>query len=153
MKKHLRYLSYLLRHKWYVFVECCKLGIPWRGLVHDWHKFLPCEWFPYVNQFYEEKPPSKKVSENFSLAWLKHQKRGKHHWQYWILFKDNGDMELFSMPDQYRKEMLADWRGAGKAINGKDDTPQWYARNREDMILHPLTRAWVEEQIGKQIGL
>lgn len=52
MKKHLRYLKYLIRHRWYVFLECCKLGIPWRGIVHNLSKFLPSEWFPYVERFY-----------------------------------------------------------------------------------------------------
>ena len=27
MNKHWRYFSYVLRHKWFVFVECCKLGV------------------------------------------------------------------------------------------------------------------------------
>lgn len=53
--KHLKYLSYILRHKWYVFVECCKRGIYWRGFMHDMSKFLPSQWFPYVNYFYGKK--------------------------------------------------------------------------------------------------
>ena len=31
MRAHLAYLSYVLRHKWYVLLECAKLGILWRG--------------------------------------------------------------------------------------------------------------------------
>ena len=53
--KHLKYLCYVLRHKWYVFIECCKLGIPVRGLVHDLSKFRPSEWFPYANFIHKPK--------------------------------------------------------------------------------------------------
>jgi hypothetical protein len=51
------------------------------------------------------------------------------------------------MPDKYRREMLADWRGAGRAL-GKPDTQAWYAANRDKMKLHPETRAWIEQQLG-----
>jgi len=93
MKKHLKYLSYVIRHRWYVFVECLKMGLVWRGLVHDLSKFLPSEWFPYVNYFNGEwrckgdVPPDYKapqeIKADFDLAWLKHQHRNPHHWQYW----------------------------------------------------------------------
>jgi hypothetical protein len=40
-----------------------------------------------------------------------------------------------------------DTRGAGRAIKGKDETKEWYAANKEKMVLHPETRAWVEDQL------
>ena len=55
IKKILTYLSYLLRHKWFVFIECCKQGIFWRGLVHDCSKFLPDEFFPYAFHDWEKE--------------------------------------------------------------------------------------------------
>jgi hypothetical protein len=51
------------------------------------------------------------------------------------------------MPMKYAKEMLCDWRGAGRAINGKDETREWYLKNKERIILHPNTRKWIEEQL------
>jgi hypothetical protein len=51
------------------------------------------------------------------------------------------------MPDRYRREMLADWRGAGRAITGQDNTRAWYLKNRENIWLHPTTRTWVEHQL------
>ena len=40
MLPHLRYLSYVLRHKWYVLWAGLWLGVPlWRLLIHDWSKF------------------------------------------------------------------------------------------------------------------
>lgn len=50
----------------------------------------------------------------------------------------------------YAKEMLADWQGAGRAQGHGDNTLGWYAKNRDKMLLHPETRAWIEQQIGYQ---
>jgi hypothetical protein len=55
VKKHLGYAWYVLRHKWYVFRECCKRGIWLQGLIHDWSKLLPDEWGPYAGFFYGSK--------------------------------------------------------------------------------------------------
>lgn len=155
--KHLKYLSYIFRHKWFVFIECCKLGIPFQGLIHDLSKFLPDEWFPYANYFYANpfQPKRNKTGyykpydtgdEAFDLAWLKHQKRNPHHWQYWILPKDDGGIRIFPIPLKYVKEMLADWRGAGRA-QGKPDTLAWYEANKDKMILHEETRGWIENSL------
>jgi hypothetical protein len=141
--KHLDYACYLARHKYYVFLECWKLGIAWQGFVHDWSKFLPDEWLPYAEYFYGW---GYNQSE-FDKAWLLHQKRSPHHWQYWVLMEDSGKTKALDMPLRYRKEMLADWRGAGMA-QGKPDTAAWYAKNKERMVLHPDTRAWIEKMLG-----
>ena len=50
--RYRRYLSYVLRHKLYVLRAARKLGIPWRGLVHDVSKFRPSEFIPYARYFY-----------------------------------------------------------------------------------------------------
>lgn len=150
---HARYVSYLARHKWYVFVEACRLGIPVRGLTHDLSKMRPSEWLPYTESFYgPERTPE--VRAAFDRAWLLHQHRNDHHWQFWILQRDDGITETLPMPDSVRREMLADWRGAGKA-QGKtapDATRVWYLKNRSAIRLHHTTRAWVEQQIGLAPG-
>lgn len=156
--KHWRYLSYVVRHKWYVFVEACRLGIPILGIIHDMSKFLPDEWFPYVDFFYGKQ--ARKVRDEtgyykptdtghaaFDFAWMLHQKRNKHHWQWWLLPEDNGGTKVLPMPDKYCREMLADWRGAGRA-QGKPDTLAWYIKNKDKMRMHPDTRTWIESQLG-----
>lgn len=52
------------------------------------------------------------------------------------------------MPERYAREMVADWMGAGRAITGRWETPTWYAQNRHNMVLHPDTRAYVEQNLG-----
>jgi len=174
--KHLKYLSYVLRHKWFVFLECCKLGIPITGLLHDMSKFLPSEWFPYVETFYGIKvkncydcarvignqcdvngsgidlgycAPSCKdfSSQAYSVAWLKHQHRNPHHWQYWVLTQDDDLPIVLEMPLRYRKEMLADWRGAGQAQGFGDNTKTWYGTHKNKMSLQVETRGWIEKRI------
>jgi len=166
---HWKYLQYVLRHKWYVFLACLRYGLIWQGITHDWSKFLPSEWLPYAKYFYEHFdyqtydqapkylaglgidpfPYTKQYwKERFDEAWNHHQKRQPHHWQYWVLMNDSGSIEALDMPLNYCREMIADWRGAGRAITGKDDTKNWYLKNREKMKLHPNTRAWVERELG-----
>lgn len=145
--KHLRYLNYVVRHRWFVFVECCKLGIPWRGLVHDLSKFFPSEWFPYVENFYGRDLGEDSASWHasydrecrFDVAWLKHQHRNPHHWQHWRLSEDDGGTKLVYMPPKYVKEMLADWKGAGRA-QGFTKLGPWYEENRHKIVLHEDSR-------------
>lgn len=162
MKKHLLYLRYVLRHKWFVFLACLQYGLIWRGIKHDWHKFLPSEWFPYVNFFYGKggKPVQRRDStgyykptdtgdDAFDFAWLLHQKRADHHWQWWVLPEDDGGVKVLRMSDAAMKEMLCDWRGAGRA-QGKPNTWEWYEANKGKMQLHPEVRAWIEEELARQ---
>lgn len=147
MRRHWQYLKYVFRHKWFVLLAGIKLGVPLLQLVfHDWDKFLPDEWVPYARTFY--KPNGQKQYEpdgsGFDLAWLKHQNRNKHHWQYWMITWDKGNTECLPMPAKYVREMVADWRGAGRAITGKDNLEDWYWANRENIKLHPVTRKEVE---------
>lgn len=157
--KHLLYLGYVLRHKWYVYQEGRKLGLGRAHLLlHDFQKFLPAEWFPYVETFYGAKPARfngsydhNQTSQAFDYAWLHHQRLGgKHHWQYWLQvygLPDGGTtVDPLPMPDRYRREMLADWRGAGRA-QGNPDTRGWYEANKGKMILHPETRLWIEAHL------
>lgn len=65
---HLRYLRYVLLHKWYVLKAGIVINgwsIPWlwRLLVHDLSKFSRAEWTPYVRQFYGMKPDVQARSE------------------------------------------------------------------------------------------
>ena len=177
--KYIKYLRYLIIHKFWVFIYCCQYGLYWRGIIHDLSKFLPSEFIPYANYFYN-KPQNKncyncchqilgsqcdldgagigdgtvaetmnckdfdKTDSNFDYAWLLHQKRNPHHWQYWILINDNGNIRSIQIPNKYILEMVADWRGAGKAINGKDNTYEWYLKNKDIIILNQISRDNIE---------
>ena len=149
---HRQYMEYVERHKMFVLEEAIKLGVEERGKLHDNSKYLPDEFDPYAQYFYggyerDNKPPH--IQDALDLAWLLHQKRNDHHWQWWVLREDSGVTKVLPMSDGARREMLADWRGAGRAILGdKADTKAWYLKNRDNIILHPHTQAWIEQQLG-----
>lgn len=148
------YLKYLARHKWFVFRAGLKTRAPlWRLIIHDWSKFLPSEWVPYRDYFYGEKPETgrdmsaRRVA--FNEAWNHHQKRNKHHWQYWLLTLDSGETFPVEMPEIYIREMVADWMGAGRAIVGKkSNTRDWYLKNESNIKLAPTTHSLVEEVLN-----
>jgi len=84
----LRYLSYVLRHKWHVLYAGWFLRVPlWRLLIHDWTKFTPAEWGPYVRRFYAGRGSQWEKDADpaeFHMAWRHHWTRNPHHWEYWL---------------------------------------------------------------------
>ena len=47
----LKHFKLITKHKWVVFKLCCKIGIPWRGLVHDLSKYSPTEFWESVKYY------------------------------------------------------------------------------------------------------
>ena len=152
-----KYLSYVIRHKYFVARECFRHGLWWRGLTHDMSKLRPSEFFPYANYFYGNLDKFMKNGRmhqpgddaKFDYAWLLHQKRNKHHWQFWLLQNDEDGLRILPMPMKYVVEMVCDWKGAGKAQGHghPGELQEWYNKNKEKMQLHPNTRAEVENLI------
>jgi len=150
--RYINYTRYLLRHKYYVLIECWKRKMFIRGIMHDMSKFRPSEFFPYARHFYNPDGSSKpdENDPDFDRAWLLHQKRNPHHWQYWILIQDNGKAYNLAIPDGPLIEMICDWIGAGKAL-GKfsppDDplkeTREWFNQNQENIHIRVNEKAWL----------
>lgn len=115
------HLRNILVHKYWVFKFSCKLGIPWRGLVHDLSKFSFIEFSESV-KFYTDGKTSPintaKEKQGYSLAWQHHKGRNPHHYEYWIDNIDNGGIPL-DIPKKYKLELLADYLAAGKTYMGK----------------------------------
>lgn len=148
MRRHWAYFKYIIFHKYFVLVECIRLGVPiWITVLHDWDKFLPDEWIPYATTFYKPDGSRQyKPSLQFDYAWNLHQKRNKHHHQFWLLTRDTGETVALQIPNVYLIEMIADWKGTGKAL-GRPDTKAWYLDNKDKMILHPQTRNWISQML------
>lgn len=146
MKPHLQYLWYVLRHKYFVFVAGLKYQVPiWQLIIHDLSKFSPAEWRGYV-RWLMMKDKSEVAKAEFDAAWEHHWLHNPHHWQYW-----SGGPEgsfLMPMPHHYAREMVADWAGAGRAITGRWEVQEWYAKTKGDKILHADTRAFVESLLA-----
>ncbi|MDO8506965.1 MAG: DUF5662 family protein [bacterium] len=146
---YLRYLRTVLRHKWFVFLECLKAGIPITGLTHDLSKLLPDEFLPYAR--YWGKDPEVRTDAEISAfikAKEKHDKRNHHHWEKWIPRGGSENPEPRPMSQKSRLEMLCDWRAAGLAYKGIDDSADFYLSNKDRIKLHPKTREWIEMRLG-----
>lgn len=154
MKYHIQYVRTTIAHKWYVLRECCRLGIIWRGITHDLSKFTPAEWGPRVRAMRSKSLLDEdglvdlsKVDNELALCWLRHYQKNSHHWQHWIVYLDNGTVRALNMTDADRREMLADWIAVSRRPDRMDMLP-WYKQNRECFLLHPVTRVWLEKQLG-----
>jgi hypothetical protein len=148
---HVSYFIYLFRHKLYVLIASRGLRVSlWRAIWHDWTKYLPSEWFPYVHYFFRKDGtranPSEltpEVKDRFQEAWRKHYQRNPHHWDGWQMECIDGEHPL-EMPEKYYREMVCDWIAAGWAINGMRDPTPWYEMNRYRINISPVTRKRVE---------
>lgn len=162
--KYWRYLNYLLRHRWFVFLECCRMGLLWRGLKHDFSKFLLSEFIPYANYFYGGKnprgigrgrdktgyyKPTDTRDTAFETAWFHHIRNNAHHWQYWII-PDVPEDKVLEMTSIDVVEMVCDWRGAGRAQGTMDNNKfDWFEKNRDKMKLHPETVLKILAVLGR----
>lgn len=136
------YLKYILEHKKNVGIECLKMGMFIHAFTHDLSKFRPSEFIPYARFFYKKDRANnyKQSDENdpdFQEGWNHHQKRNKHHWNYWVSVTRKDEIIPVVMPAKYVKQMIADWRGMSRKFGG--DPTDYFTNNRNNMILHPMT--------------
>lgn len=149
MMAHLQYLSYVLRHKWHVFVAGRALGLPlWQLLVHDLSKFGAAEWGPYVAHFYSGRPKAE-MQAAFDRAWAHHWRHNSHHPELWAGGPGGDPYKRVPMPAGYLAEMVADWYGAAMA-QGKEDCWQWYRKNHDR---YPITLDAHEYVEGRLLAL
>jgi hypothetical protein len=143
---HLKYLKFLLKHKWFVFLECKKLGISWRGLKHDMGKFRPKLFKAYSRRFANGNNYHGDLGLEYRMAYNKHLLRSDHHWQHWGIIRDSGEVHYLPMSDRARKEFLAELRGNSRLYG--TNTANWYEAHQNEIFLHLETKKWLEEQLG-----
>lgn len=146
MKKYFKHFITITKHKYYVGIECFKRGLYWQGIIHDLSKYSLIEFFASAKYFQGKSSPieAEKIKNGYSIAWLNHKAKNKHHWIYWTDRKDGKEIAI-KMPKKYLLEMVCDFIGAGKAYNKKKWTPNEpldYYNNCEGkkMLLHEDTR-------------
>lgn len=150
MKKFWNYFKYIIEHKKNVFIECWKSKLYIHAFVHDLSKFLPSEFIPYAQFFYETdrtKNYTTKTEDNLNFlnGWIKHQKRNKHHWNYWISVNRKNEIIPIPMPEKYIEQMICDWKGMSRKFGGtwKD----YYKKNKDTFILHNDTIKEIESRL------
>ena len=114
---------------------------------HDDSKYTEEEFMPYANYFYGNK--TEQVEIDFDYAWNHHQKCNPHHYQYWILIKDEDGVKCLDMPYDYVVEMILDWWTFSWKTNNLKEIFKWYEEHKEKIIFSENTKKTVEEILNK----
>ncbi len=147
------HLGTVSHHRALVFVHCCRAGIPWQGLWHDFSKFSPVEFWAGVRYYQGDHSPNEEERRHngYSAAWLHHKGRNRHHLEYWIDYSAGGPEPLagVQMPPRFVAEMICDRIAASKTYRGSEYTDRdpwdYYERSKGHYMLHPETRAQMEK--------
>lgn len=159
-----QYTSYIEQHKSNVrkgadwIIEnlpelLVELGVTKEALLdraeeHDASKYSPEEFDAYAEFFYG-KEKTEKVKNDFDLAWLHHQHKNPHHWQYWLLQEDDRELIALDMPNEYILEMICDWWAFSWKDHNLKEIFSWYNKNKDIILLSPKTRETVGHILGK----
>ena len=88
--------------------------------------------------------PAARAPNGYSLAWMHHKGRNRHHFEYWTdLSPVTRTYEPVDMPVRYLCEMVADRIAACKTYQGAAYTDasalQYLDRAQESRLVHPNT--------------
>lgn len=144
--QYVHYFRYLMYHKYTVFAAGCYVGLPYyRSILHDLDKFLPKSFHHYAISFYDENGNQRyQPSDQLSFVWLDHQKRNKHHWQAWVLIREDGSKTPLPIHYPYTLEMVADYLAFSVSVPNALSATEYYLREKDNMILHPKTQVVIE---------
>lgn len=148
--KYWKHFKTITKHKWYVYQACRDCGITWRGITHDLSKYSPTEFFSSAKYFQGNRSPinAEKEDKGYSLAWLHHKGKNRHHWQYWIDYNKEGFPYAIKMPYEDVVELVCDWIGAGKVYikNWTEEEPlKYWNTHKNKIILHKDTYKLLDE--------
>lgn len=142
MKKYhiIKHFNLVNKHRLLVLIHSIKLGIPFRGLLHDLSKYTPTEFLDSAKYYNGTSSPiySQRLEHQmYSTISVHHIKHNKHHFEYWIDFY-KGDLILKAMPYKYALEYVADMISASKVYNRNKFTKEFplnYFLERKDRFL------------------
>ena len=146
--KWLQHLKTITQHKIKVTWLCFRCHLFKQGLLHDLSKYSYIELktgFKYY-QGYRSPIDAEKEEKGYSLGWLHHKGRNKHHWEYWLDFGKDGIYPC-QMPVNYVIEMFCD-RVAASMIYQKEkytdsSALDYYIQGRDKILIHPNTDALI----------
>ena len=126
--------------------------------MHVMSKFSPTEFWESVKYYQGNISPidACKKENGWSSAWMHHKGKNKHHYEYWQDDFDNGGTPI-EMPIKYKKEMLCDYLGAGRAYYGKDFTYTkeyiwWQSRMNKPLAMHPNDKVFITTWLSKLVN-
>lgn len=148
-----KHFTLITHHRLLVFKLCCKIGVPWRGFVHDISKYSPTEFFEGVKYYVGTHSPitEARKDKGYSDAWLHHKGRNKHHPEYWV--DETSKVRFVTMPYKYAAEMICDKFAAGMVYQGKKFTKeyelQYWEKEKQTIRMNDDMKDFVEEIMKK----
>ena len=132
---------------------CFKVGLYKQGLLHDLSKYSPSEFILGVKYYQGTRSPNaaEREKKGYSVAWLHHKGRNKHHYEYWLDYSPNAEVGLQGnkMPVRYVVEMFIDRMAACKTYYGDDyrnDSPlNYFLKNQGHYTMHEDTMELLEK--------
>ncbi|MDO4465900.1 MAG: DUF5662 family protein [Bacillota bacterium] len=144
LQKIYGHLKTINKHKIEVTKLCFRCHLYKQGILHDLSKYSYCELktgFTYYQGF-RSPIDAQKEDIGYSLSWLHHKGRNKHHWEYWLDNSRNGIVAV-EMPVNYVIEMFCDRVAASKIYQKENYTDssalEYYERGRDIITIHPNT--------------
>ena len=145
------HLKTVNHHRRLVRKGCFSVGLYWQGLTHDLSKYSFAEFWQGVKYFQGTRSPNAREREEkgYSVAWMHHKGRNKHHYEYWTDYdavtKNNGPV---AMPVRYVTEMFCDRVAACKTYMKDKYTDrsalEYYDRKKGHRSIHPETKELLE---------
>ena len=142
----------ITRHRHKVITHCFKAGIGWQGLFHDLSKYTFSEFIPGAKYYQGSRSPNERERElyGYSLAWLHHKGRNKHHFEYWTDYNPKKrQVEPVPMPIKYVVEMFCDRVAASKIYQGENYTDahplQYFLKGKDTRLIHKDTSDLLEK--------
>lgn len=147
----IKHFCTITKHRHVVIAHCRKSGIFWQGLRHDLSKYSPTEFIPGMKYYAGTHSPNEteRSLHGYSLAWIHHKGRNKHHFEYWTDYNPVSKVvEPVEMPLRYVVEMFCDRVAAGKIYNGDkytDSSPiEYFMKAKGRRVIHPKTSDLLE---------
>lgn len=145
--KWLKHLKTINHHRHLVLKYCFKAGLYKQGLLHDLSKYSPVEFLVGAKYYQGDRSPNnaEREAKGYSMAWLHHKGRNKHHMEYWIDYsmKPGEGMIGLKMPDKYLVEMVCDRIAASKTYKKdayKDSDPlEYFLHSKEHYMIDKET--------------
>ena len=144
----------ITHHKNLVMAGCFKIGLYKQGLLHDLSKYSPTEFLVGCKYYQGNMSPNnaERKDKGYSLAWLHHKGRNKHHLEYWIDYgvsnengKEHSGMVGMKMPVRYVCEMFIDRISASKNYQKEQYTDHsaldYFLKGKDHYLIHPDTEA------------
>lgn len=144
-----KHFNLINKHRWLVFKLSIRVGIPFRGLIHDLSKYSIIEFWEGAKYYQGNRSPIVFARQEniYSKAWLHHKGRNKHHEEYW--YDWYAEVKAPIIPYKYVAEMVCDQLAAGMAYNGKNWNQtlplKYFEEKKNKELFHPKIVKFFED--------